>query len=163
MTYPQQLYQPYPNAYQNPYQPVQNQQSMLQAPQPITQTTPQQTAPTVQNGDFYVVPNEDAVLRWPVAPGNLVTFKIENQPVLIEKSMGYSKFDSPHYDRFKLVREEMVQTEEKPEPVAVDDGKITALEEQIQALSSEFNTLKEQVSALETKKNGRPKKEDADE
>ena len=150
----QQFYPNYQTPYQNPYL-AQNQPQMMQAQQSITPSP--QTPQTTQNGDFYVVPNEDAVLRWPVAPGSLVTFKIENQPVLIEKSLGFSKFDSPHYDRFKLVKEEMAQKEEKP-----GEDKYSALEDRIQALSADFTALKEQVTALEAKKPGRPKKEDSE-
>lgn len=161
-------YQPqypiYPNYQQQimPQQPMQQGQSMQmgQTQQPQSQTT--QQTPSVQNGDFFVVASEDDVFRWAVAPGNLVTFKIENQPVLIEKSLGFSKFDSPHYERYRLVKEEMAsQQEAKTED---KDEKYEALNGKIKALTDEVSTLKEQIAELSAKKPGKTKKEvDADE
>lgn len=82
--YPQ--YQPqYQGQY---YQQMQNQQ---------TQT---------QNGGFVSVPNENAVYSYPVAMGNVVTFKIEGEPIVMEKAMGFSQFEAPKIRRFRLVEEE---------------------------------------------------------
>lgn len=102
------------------------------APQPAPQphTVPPQE-PLV-NGGLVVVPSEDDVIRYPVAPGNTVTFKIENQPVIMEKSMGRSQFASPSYERYKLVREETsaeeIKTPEKGEIGAQAAGYATEIE-----------------------------------
>jgi hypothetical protein len=162
-------YQPqypiYPNYQQQimPQQPMQQGQSMQmgQTQQPQSQTT--QQTPSVQNGDFFVVASEDDVFRWAVAPGNLVTFKIENQPVLIEKSLGFSKFDSPHYERYRLVKEEMIsqQAESKTEN---KDARYEALEDKVKSLTDEVSSLKEQIAELTAKKPAKSKKEvEADE
>ena len=89
---------------QMPYQPIYQPQ-----PQSQMQLQPQQTqvqqSDQLNNGGLIVVPSEDDVKKYPVAPGNLVTFRIENQPIVIEKSMGRSQFDSPHYEKYKLIKE----------------------------------------------------------
>ena len=73
--------------------------------QPIQQ--PQSTS------SFVVVPSEDDIRRYPVAPGNNITFRIENQPIVVEKSLGLSQFDVPQYKRFKLIEEDMPVPEQK--------------------------------------------------
>lgn len=110
-------------------QPAQNPQNQ--------QNTATQGEPLI-NGGFIVLPSEEDIKRYPVAPGNLVTFKIENKPVIIEKSMGRSPFDAPHYERYKLIREEM--EEEKPE---------TAEESQNEVLHDEIEELKKDISRLD--------------
>lgn len=68
--------------YQQGFQGQQLQQSIQQ---------PQQ----IQNGGFMLVPSEDIARSYPVAPGNCVTFKIEGQPIVMEKSMGFSQLEAP--------------------------------------------------------------------
>lgn len=77
--------------YFNPYQP--NMQQPVQ--QPMQQT---------QSG-FVSVHSEEEALRYPIAPGNSITFKIEGQPILIEKTMGFSQLDSPRVERFRITRD----------------------------------------------------------
>lgn len=159
-------YQPqypiYPNYQQQimPQQPMQQGQSIQMGQTQQTQSqTPQQT-PSVQNGDFFVVASEDDVFRWAVAPGNLVTFKIENQPVLIEKSLGFSKFDSPHYERYRLVKEDMAsQPEQKSES---KDEKYEALEEKVKSLKEEISVLKGQIAEIFAKKPVKTTKKEVD-
>ena len=83
--------------YQNPYyqyqMPLQN---MVQ--QPVQNQQPQ-----IQNGGFISVRSIDEARNYPVAPGNAVTFKIEGQPFVAEKTLGYSQFESPIFKIFKLV------------------------------------------------------------
>lgn len=69
-----------------------------------------QPVPQPQNNGFMIVPNEDIARNYPVAPGNCVTFKIEGQPIVIEKSMGFSQLDSPKLERYRLIKEEPVET-----------------------------------------------------
>ena len=70
-----------------------------------------QNTQQVQSG-FVTVHSEEEALRYPVALGNSMTFKIENQPIVIEKTMGTSQLDSPRVERFRLVKEDA--PEEKP-------------------------------------------------
>lgn len=129
MAYPYQPYYPQP-FYQQNYQPqMQQQQPMQQAAiQP-----PQQNNQQIQNGGFMLVPSEDIVRTYPVAPGNCVTFKIEGKPIVMEKSMGFSQLEAPRIDRYRLVREEEVEA-------SVEEPKKEA------DYSTYFNEFKEQVN-----------------
>lgn len=69
-----------------------------------------------QNGGFVSVPNENAVYSYPVAMGNVVTFKIEGKPIVMEKAMGFSQFEAPKIKRFRLVEEDV----ERPKEESVD-------------------------------------------
>ncbi len=115
-------------AYNNPYGPYytpyygqnfqpQQMQQVQQPQQPIQQPT-QQPVQQIQNGGFMLVPSEEIVKTYPVAPGNCVTFKIEGKPIVMEKSMGFSQLEAPRVDRYRLVREEDIEPpkEEPPAP-----------------------------------------------
>lgn len=49
------------------------------------------------------VSSEDEALKYPIAPGNSIMFKIENQPLIIEKTMGLSQLDTPLINYIDLV------------------------------------------------------------
>lgn len=85
-----------------PQMPVQNAPTTQQA----------QQAPQIQDGGFITVPNEETVYNYPVQIGKCVTFKIEGKPIIMEKSMGYSQFDAPKIDKYRLVKEESDRSEE---------------------------------------------------
>lgn len=100
--------------------------------QPIQQ--PQQQ---VQNGGFMLIPNENVAYNYPVAPGNCVTFKVEGKPIIIEKSMGFSQFDSPRLEIYDLVKREM-----KPQTEEVAENNLDGLKSEIKSLWDEINALK---------------------
>lgn len=94
----------FPQYYQsNPY-PMQMNVAPTQAVQQAPASTQQ-----IQNGGFVVARSENEVINYPVAPGNCVTFKIEGQPIVMEKSMGFSQLEAPHIKRFRLVEEDVPQ------------------------------------------------------
>ncbi len=93
-----------PNYYQPYYYPTPAQQVIMPQQQP---QTPIQNPSQIQNGGFVSVRNENEVLNYPVAPGNYVTFKIEGQPIVMEKSMGFSQLEAPRIERYRLVKEEV--------------------------------------------------------
>lgn len=67
---------------------------------------PNNPAPQPQNTqNGMLIATEEDVLKYPIAPGHSVPFKIDGQPLIIEKSMGLSQFDSPKYKRYRLVEE----------------------------------------------------------
>lgn len=109
------------------------------------QQTPQQ--------NFLVVSSDDDIRKYPVAPGNMVTFRIENQPIIVEKSLGISQFDTPHYERYRMTKEEM------PEKAPAPDY---ALKSDLDAIKQQFNQLNDKFTKL-TEKKPRAKKEDKDE
>lgn len=92
--------------YQQYYQQPQYGQNMPTQPQVQT------TQPQIQDGGFITVPNEQTVYSYPVAIGKCVTFKIEGKPIIMEKSMGFSQFDAPKIDKYRLVKEESEKSEE---------------------------------------------------
>ena len=132
------------------------QQNVQQAPQVNAQNQSQQ----IQNGGFMMVPNEDVVNTYPVAPGNCVTFKIEGKPIVMEKSMGFSQLEAPKIDRYRLVKEDAPETPQERqndvEKVETKDSTINALERQIDALSDRINALEKEINSL--KETPAPKK-----
>lgn len=68
----------------------------------------QQPAPAqqIQDGGFVRVRDVEEARRWPVAPGNSVTFKVEGSPHVCTKTMGFSQLEQPRFEVFRLVREE---------------------------------------------------------
>ena len=149
MAYPYNYYPTQPNAYQNV--------NPMNVQQPIQQPVQQ-----IQNGGYVVVQNEEEVRRYPVAHGNLVTFRIENQPIVIEKSMGYSQFDTPHYEKYKLIKEDMELSDTpKPDYILKTDYE-TAKNDILNAqneIFSQIEDLKRQISEL--KKPARKKEVEA--
>lgn len=114
----------YLNSYQQPYyqQPQQNYQQQSQ----------------IQSGGFVSLPNENMVNSYPVAPGNCVTFKVEGQPIVLEKSMGFSQLEAPKIRRFRLVEENIVE-----ESTKVDSSEdIESLKADIKKMWGEINAIK---------------------
>ena len=131
-------YQSYfPNSYQPAYQQNQYQQNQNYQQYQNNQYQNQQSQQTLQNGGFVLVPNEDVALNWPVAPGNCVTFKIQNEPLVIEKSMGFSQLENPKIERYKLIKEESED--------AIKSLPQYALQEDYMSLKSELSSLREDM------------------
>lgn len=107
----------YPYPYQQNYPTQSNgyptQPNAFPTQMNVNPTPPTQQQPQYQSGGFMVIPNEDMARNYPVAPGNCVTFKIEGKPVVVEKSMGFSQFESPRIDRYRLVKEEVEEPKEE--------------------------------------------------
>ena len=137
MPYP--FYQ-YPNYNQMYYQ--QQLQNMQQTPQ----------TPQIQNGGFVFVKDINEARNYAVAPGNSVTFKIESQPYICTKTLGFSQLDQPIFEVFKLVKEDnewksdanpMELTEDIPviEYLPLEDADQMRIE--IQQMRSEIDFLRE--------------------
>lgn len=137
-------------AYYNQYQqfyPSQNTQYQNQM------NVPQQNQ--IQNGGFLSVPSEDIVKTYPVAPGNCVTFKIEGQNIVMEKSMGFSQFEAPRIDRYRLVKEDYPTTPPEPEKsiqelqpsiLSTDE-----LEHKIDSLQTKINDMQKDIEDIKKK------------
>lgn len=129
-------------AYQNyPYQQYPYQ---AQIPQQINQQVPQQTQ--MQSGGFMSVRSEEEARNYPVAPGNVMTFKIENQPYVCEKAQGFSQLEGPVFNKYRLVKEEIQQE-------AINDTNVNNNDDIRQELAS----LKEEVRILKEKMYSKPK------
>ena len=133
----------YGNYNSNPYMntPAQ-QQTPIQPTQ--TQQGQAQQAEQLVNSGFIVVESEDVIFKYPVAPGNCVSFKIANKPVIIEKSMSHSQFDAPHYERFKLIKEDMPENTPKEE----NKGVYEEIKEDITAIYEQLDRLKEGLASV---------------
>lgn len=116
-----------PNYYNNPYPYYPQTQ----------QNYPQQTQTQIQNGGFVAIPNENMVNSYPVAPGNCVTFKVEGQPIVLEKSMGFSQLEAPKIKRFRLVEEDAAIEVENPHEKELD-----SIKSDIKKVWGEINALK---------------------
>ena len=116
---------------------------------PMYYQQPQQHNQQIQNGGFVSAPSMDYARSYPVAPGNSVTFKIESQPYICTKTLGFSQLDQPVFEVFKLVKEDAVEAPIKAieEPCVqfftVDEA--SALKGEIEALKQEIQFLKDLI------------------
>lgn len=142
MPYP--YYQTYPNYNQLFYQ--QQLQNMQQSQQQNTQ---------IQNGGFVIVKDINEAMNYPVAPGNSVTFKNENQPYIYTKTLGFSQLDQPIFEIFKLIKEdnnlksnEIINETTQDIPVveyfSIGDGE--TLKNEVDCLKAEIEFLKELIA-----------------
>ena len=109
----------------NPYQYYPTQSNAFSTGLNVTPTQPTQIQPQtqMQNGGFVSLPSEDMVYSYPVAMGNCVTFKIEGKPIVMEKSVGFSQFESPKIKRFRLVEEDAEKVSESRDISDIDKVK----------------------------------------
>lgn len=121
----------------NFYNPYQNQ--MMNYGQYQTQ---QQNI--IQNGGFVRVPNETAARNYPIAPGNSITFIDENAPYCYTMTMGFSQFDRPKFEKFRLVKEEdqPIQTQTTEDMSKIDYALKSELEALKQSFTAEIENLK---------------------
>ena len=140
---PYSFYQAYPGYNPMYYSQLQN----MQQPQQNTQQTTQ-----IQNGGFVMVKDISEALNYPVAPGNSVTFKNENQPYIYTKTLGFSQLDQPVFETFKLVKEERAEASKTAleEPMVqfltLDEG--NALRTELDALKAELIELNTELTEL---------------
>lgn len=132
----------------NPYQvnPYYQQQQQPQMPQ-------QQQ---IQNGGFVIVRSETEARNYPVAPGSSITIFNETQPYCYKKTMGFSPLDHPTFERYKIVKEEVVeeqQAEQTAEPTWKSD--FDSFQEQLDDLRKEVQALKSKARPT-----SKPKKEE---
>lgn len=122
-------------------QPQFYQQPQMQPQQVIPQTQPQ-----MQSGGFMSIRSEQDARNYPVAPGSVVTFKIENQPYVCEKAQGFSQLEGPIFNKYRLVKEESNIPQQQEEVINyVTKDEITLLKEEIETLKQEVASLKEGV------------------
>lgn len=112
-----------------------------------TQPQPQvsQNTQPLQNAGFIMVSSEDEAYRYPVALGKCMTFKVENEPIVIEKSMSYSQLENPKIDRYRLVREDVVDAPKPIEPIEVEQSHDDGLKEELQAIRRDIEGIKKKL------------------
>ena len=85
--------------------------------------------PAVQDNFIISAPNMDYVNNYPLVPGSSVLFKLENEPVIVEKTRGYSQMDAPVVSVYRLEKE-------------------TPKEETIYVTKKDFDELKKYVDVI---------------
>ena len=133
MAYP--YFQNYPNYNQMLYQ--QQLQNMQQ---------PQQNTPQIQNGGFVIVKDINEAMNYAVAPGNSVTFKIESQPFICTKTLGFSQLDQPIFEVYRLVKEDN-NIKSDPEVVEMPAVEYFSLKEG-QRIADEMAKMREEIDFL---------------
>lgn len=134
------------------YMPIQQNYGQQPQIQPQMQQTP------IQNGGFMLVPSEDIVNSYPVAPGNCVTFKIEGKPIVMEKSMGFSQLEAPKIEKYRLVKEEPIIAQEEPIKEETDKSSY-ALKTDLEPIFDSIKALKEDIKSLQEIPDKKKKKE----
>lgn len=125
--------------YNNPYQfnpNIYQQQQQNFAPQQQA-FVPQQNQQQVQNGGFVNVRSETEARNYPVALGNVVTFKDETAPYIYTKTMGFSPLDIPRFEIYKQVPDP--SQEQQPTEQGVTE---------MESIRNEMNNMKQEISAL---------------
>ncbi len=136
MAFPQ--YNPY---YQQPYYAPNQMQNPVQN---IVQGATQQNQ---SSGMIMNIPNEDTARSYPVAPGNSVIFKDENAPYIYTKTMGFSQFDKPVFEKYRLVKEEDEIAQEHEDTPIVDE-----LRNEIASLKNEIESIKKKIAPKTVKR-----------
>ena len=111
----------YPNYY---YQPQQMQQTQ------------------VSTNGFVSVRNESEARSYPVALGNSVTFKDETAPYVYTKTMGFSQLETPRFEKYRLVKEEPIQTQEEASNIKLDN---LPTKDDIDSIWVEIEALKREI------------------
>ena len=127
----------FPNYFNDPQMYQRNNLIMPQAP------VNSPTANQIQSA-FIPVRSEDEARNYPVAPGNSVILKNEVSPYIYTKTMGFSQLDRPVFEKFKLIKEDAVESRSGDDTTPVVEY----------ATKTELNALKERVESL-IKRGGR--------
>lgn len=141
-------YNYFPNYYNSFYQPMQPvpQMPVMQqpVPQPVQQQPVQAPQPEIRQNGFIRVKDEAEVDAYPIAPGNSVTFIHETQPFVYVKTLGFSQFDHPVKEKYRLVKE----TPDEPNKADFGADKESASEKVEYAKSADVAKLARDVEAL---------------
>lgn len=147
-------YQPMPFVQQPVQQPV------AQMPQQIQQQPVQAPQPEIRQNGFIRVKDESEVDAYPIAPGNSVTFIHETEPFVFVKTLGFSQFDRPVKEKYRLVRE-TPESANKPDSVPVKENvsepseyakaaDVAKLQRDVEALRVSVKTLNERKRKIVT-------------
>lgn len=96
-----------------------------------------QNAP-VQQGGVIHVRGEAEARNYPVAPGNSIVFKDEDAPYIYVKTMGFSQFDSPSFEKYRLQKED-------PSPA---QGDAYAMKSELAILAAKINDIDAKLKAI---------------
>lgn len=127
----------FPTGYQQMYYPQQYQQPMQQMAQPVQQVQQQ-----VQNGGVVNVQNEQEARDYLVANGTSVTFIDTNNKKIYIKTKGFSNFDNPTFEKYKLIKDE------EPEKPIQSTNIEYANKADVAKVEAEIEKIKEEINKL---------------
>lgn len=126
-----------------------SQYALSQQQQMQTQNLNQQQYP-IQNGGFVCVSSEDEARRYPVAPGNSVTFKNENAPYVYTKTMGFSQLDRPLFEIFRLVKEEDTSNQQEDKKI-IENAEIKYLsQEDLDPVVKDIKNMQTKIKQIDS-------------
>ena len=105
-----------------------------------------------QQVGFVRVQNENEARLYPVPAGQSITFIDENLPYCYVKSVDMSQLDRPKFERYKLVKEETVNS--MPEAEKAPEY---ALKCDVDALTAKIEELRTEIDGLTIRKSTRKK------
>lgn len=106
----------------------------------------------IQNGGFVSVRSIEEAYNYPIAPGNSVTFKVENAPLVCTKTMSFNQLDRPIFKKYRLVEEPDAQpTTAKNGDFSAEQQKSIDLSEYVktsefQAFAAKYGDIAEQLT-----------------
>lgn len=124
------------------YTPFQYGQNLPPQTQQIIPQTQQIQSP------FVMVRSEAEARNYPVAFGNVVSFKDENSPFIYTKTMGFSQSDKPVFEKY---RREGSEYSEEP----AKDNKFDGINERIGELQAQIDEMNKQIDYLKERRKGR--------
>ena len=119
-------------SYRNPYQ-YQN---------PYVANLNMQNNP-IQDNMIVSVPSEQEVRNYLVAIGHTVTFKVENQPLVLYTKTVNSQFEAPIIKIFDMVERKQETPVNAPQNDKPMDLSVYVTKDEFGALQKELNTLKQ--------------------
>lgn len=150
-TYP--MYQTYQQPMMQP--PMQYQQSMMAqqptAPQAPVQAAPQaaQTQLPIQNGGLVEVRSYEEVERWPIAPGNTVTFIKYDRTEMYTKTASYNQFEAPVIATFLITRKEENPITQNAESNQKNADIPYAMKDDVSALAGVVRGLNDTIAVVQ--------------
>lgn len=115
----------------------------------------QQQPPQIQNGGLISAPSIEFAQNYSVAPGTSVMFKIESQPYICTKTLGFSQLDQPIFEIYRLIkedipaeREQIVEEKTAVEYLPLMEG--DKIKEELSKMKSDLDFLKECIE-IDTK------------
>lgn len=112
----------------------------------------------IQTSGFIPVASEADARSYPVAQGNSVTFKDEKLPYVYVKTMGFSQLDRPVFEKYRLVKEDAVESkisDDSLEANKISDyafkSDLQALQGVVDAYSDDLDSVKAEIEELNAK------------
>lgn len=130
--------------YFNPYVYGQPQGQATNGQIPLQTQNNTQAQSQMISGGLISVPNEAEAFNYPVAHGNSVTFRNDNEPYVYIKSVGFSPLDRPIFEKYKKEEAEVVDNK----PAANENPIFDELRAEIATLKTELDTLKTKLKTI---------------